>query len=153
QPFTGSFSEIRLTAAVGTSFGLTDATFELASGVLDCVKATETLLGVDDNPTVTVTRLNNADDPENESCELIPYTLRNANGEVQFLKPLDEQTTAQFLIDIVWTIRPANTDWQSVGPLLPETLIDYEQGGGEIELRWCPDVTRDGEGNTTGIHD
>ncbi|MCA1783900.1 MAG: hypothetical protein ABR616_00175 [Dermatophilaceae bacterium] len=148
----GVFAEVRLTAEVG-SFSLRGATFDLvySGGVLDCLDEPVVLEGDGTDPAVTLTRLNNADSAED--CELIPYTLSNDDQEVSFLKPLDEQISAQFILDIVWTVSPANTDWTSTDALLPETTIDYGQGGGEIPLRWCPDVTTGEGGEPTGIAD
>lgn len=142
-----TFSGLSLKAVSG-GFSLRGATFDLRSGydgVLDCGQATDTIPGTGLDPEVTVTRLDNAD--EGEPCELIPYTLRNSGQQVQFLKPLDEQTTAQFILDIVWTVSPANTGATGT-PLLPDTYIDYElpEDNGEIALRWCPDVTTGSDG-------
>ena len=153
----GVFAEVRLTATSG-SFSLTDATFDLvyAGGVLDCLDEPVVLEGDEGGPAVTLRRLNNADPAED--CELIPYTLSNDDDQVQFLKPLDEQISAQFILDVVWTVSPANTDWESPDPLLPETEIDYEADNDQgtlfadpVTLRWCPDLEVDGSKNPTGI--
>lgn len=150
-PFTipgKTFSGITLKAASG-GFSMRGAVLDVQNeydGTLDCNTSTFTREASGLDPQVTVTRLDNADDQED--CDLIPYTLRNSDQEVQFLKPLDEQTTAQFILDIVWTVSPANTG-ATGSPLLPDTYIDYELESdlGEIPLRWCPDVTSDSNDN------
>jgi len=61
---------------------------------------------------------------------------------VTFYKPLDAQMTAQFIVDMEWTV-PANAD--KTKPLLPETAINYEatSASPNIPLRWCPDLVTD----------
>jgi hypothetical protein len=82
-------------------------------------------------PQVTVRRLDNAS--SEEDCADIPYTLRNEPAAARFLKPLESQTTAQFVADFVWV--------RSVGATtaLPATTVNFETGGGEIPIGWCPD--------------
>lgn len=135
--FSGEFSGIRLTATEG-SFSLRGATLDVVSQAktIECLE-TATVAGGLNVPGVTVTRLDNADGSD---CVAVRYTLTNGEQIAQLLKPLDEELAAQFILDFVWTVSPANTG--DVGAaLLPETTIDYEQGGGEIPLRWCPDIT------------
>lgn len=111
----------------------------LADGTLPCVGQTETLTGSGTKPEVTVRRLGNADPAE--ECELIPYTLRNGDSSARFLKPLDRQTGAQFVFDMVWSV-PA----EGSSPL-PVTKVDFESGGTPdgVALQWCPDPVYDGD--------
>jgi hypothetical protein len=110
-------------------------------GTLDC-EASPVTEDEPGGPEVTVYRLNNAD--VDETCVLIPYSLGNALAEATFYKPLDTQVSAQFIIDLVWTIDPANTA-ELEEDLLPEVSIDYESGGGEVPVRWCSDLTTYGD--------
>lgn len=154
-----TFSGIRLKALSG-NLSLRGATFTLqsgADGVLGCESANNSasVAASGTGPGVDLTRLPNAD---GSTCVMVPYTLRaTVDGDgvrtVQFLKSLEEQTEAQFILDFVYTVSPANTGVLT-SPLLPptETTIDYEQGTpNEIPLRWCPDVTTDVDGSQTGI--
>lgn len=114
--------------------------FELtqeSDGILDCDQTTAAIPGTDTAPGVVVTRLQNADPAQ--PCVLVPYTLRNGPRSAQFLKPLDSQESAQFVITLTWTL-PA-TD-----PLpVPVTYVNYEQGGPDIALAWCPDPLFSGD--------
>lgn len=116
---------------------------EIATDTLGCKASTPTEPAVDDEPSVSVYRLDNAD---GSACKLIPYALANGPGSAQFLKPLDSQTSAQFI-------------WEMNGPLAPPTAttglatgleditIDYETnpsanpGDDLVTLGWCPDAT------------
>jgi hypothetical protein len=103
--------------------------------------------GAGNEPYIRVTRLGNADE---SPCALVPYTLDNALKSVTFYKPLDQQGSAQFIVDMTWKI-PANTD-NTDAPLVPETSIDYESDNNpaapvDIPLRWCPDLVVDPQGS------
>ena len=114
--------------------------FELvqeSDGILDCDETTAAITGDGTSPGVVVKRLQNADPAQ--ACELVPYTLRNGPQSAQFLKPLDSQESAQFVITLTWTL-PA-TD-----PLpVPVTYVNYEQGNPDIALAWCPDPLFSGD--------
>ncbi len=114
--------------------------FELAQasdGILDCDETTIAITGTDTAPGVVVTRLQNADPAQ--ACELVPYTLRNGASFAQFLKPLDSQESAQFVITLTWTL-------SATDPLpVPITYVNYEQGGPDIPLGWCPDPLFSGD--------
>jgi hypothetical protein len=110
--------------------------FELVQqvdGVLDCNETTIALQPDGDAPGVVVQRIDNAD--PSETCELVPYTLSNGTNFIQFLKPLDEQISAQFIVTVTWPLSAAD-------PLpIPATTLDYEApgGSGPFPLAWCPD--------------
>ncbi|HEX6887571.1 MAG TPA: hypothetical protein VF143_05635, partial [Candidatus Nanopelagicales bacterium] len=57
-------------------------------------------------PEVTFRRLPNASGPD---CAPVPYTLTNQPRGAQFLKPLDQQTTAQFVADFTWILPVGST--------------------------------------------
>ncbi|HET6966853.1 MAG TPA: hypothetical protein VFI44_01190 [Ornithinibacter sp.] len=112
---------------------------ELVTDTLGCNASTPIEPGVGDEPSVSVYRLGNAD---GSTCGLIPYALANGSGFAQFLKPLDSQTSAQFI-------------WEVTGPLAPtagttalkDITIDYETNPSanpeldRVRLDWCPDAT------------
>ena len=97
--------------------------------------------GSGSEPYIKVTRIGNAD--VDETCEPVAYSLANALKQATFYKPLDQQGSAQFIVEMEWTI-PANTT-STANPLLPETRINYESTltSADIPLRWCPDLVAD----------
>ncbi len=86
--------------------------------------------GGDGDPFAALARDENADGSE---CELVPYILRSSTeGEtevVEFIKDLDDQVSAQFVLDITWLPEDANN------PLGRLTQVDY--GDGPVDLNWC----------------
>ena len=118
----------------------------VADGILGCGGATDLREGSGDTPDVQVRRLENLGETDPNLCVEIPYTLRNSAKTGQFLKPLDQQVNAQFVVDFLWTI-PVEPDVVVNGvatPVpadLPLTSVDFEATGGrgEIPLGWCPD--------------
>jgi hypothetical protein len=118
----------------------------VADGILGCGGATDLREGSGDTPDVQVRRLENLGETDPNLCVEIPYTLRNSAKTGQFLKPLDQQVNAQFVVDFLWTI-PVEPDVVVDGvatPVpadLPLTSVDFEATGGrgEIPLGWCPD--------------
>lgn len=111
---------------------------EIAADTLDCGSSTPVEPAVGDAPSVTVYRLANAD--PDEPCQLVPYALESAPLSAQFLKPLDSQTSAQFIWDVTWKLAP------TAGGTLPALTIDYEYppeeaGADLVPLGWCPDAT------------
>jgi hypothetical protein len=101
---------------------------DLACGDIASIQGTGT------TPGVSVDRLDTNADPA-QTCVKVPYKLSNGTDSAQFLKPMDQQSTAQFVITLTWTV-PASR------PLpLPVTKADYETParGTEIALGWCPD--------------
>jgi hypothetical protein len=107
---------------------------EVTDAILDCGAKTTTLTGAGSTPGVYVTRLDNAD---GSTCRLIPYALNQGAGFAQFLKPLNSQTSAQFIWDLTWTI-----DQQAGKTAFPELKIDYESHTSPtlVQLGWCPQV-------------
>lgn len=90
-----------------------------------------------DAPAVRVYRLQNAG---TETCVAVPYVLAHGSGFAQFLKPLNTQTSAQFIWDLTW--KDAPTPGSSA---LPEVTIDYETGASaQVQLGWCPNATYTG---------
>jgi hypothetical protein len=106
---------------------------EIVEGTIACGGQTRTEAAVGDEPQVTVYRLGNVG---TTSCAPVPYTLSNAVKSAQFLKPLDSQTSAQFLWDLQWKF-PQNAGTTA----LPDLKIDYEvpAAGTTVTLGWCPD--------------
>lgn len=106
---------------------------EVIEGTITCGGQTRTEAASADEPQVTVSRLGNVG---TTSCAPVPYALSNASQAAQFLKPLDSQTSAQFVWDLVWRFpqQPGST-------ALPDLLIDYEvpAPGTTVDLGWCPD--------------
>lgn len=154
QPVSGEFSleggaDGVVLPAPPAGFPQAGNLFELVEpidGTLTCNAQTETEPGSSTAPEITVTRLDNAS--PTETCTLIPYTLRNSDSSARFLKPLTSQTTAQFVMTMVWTI-PATSSLP-----LPVTTVDFESPDPRtgIPVGWCPDAQF--SGNTlTGIAD
>ena len=112
---------------------------EAVDGILACSATTDTVPGDGTAPEVTVRRLDNANPAE--PCAVIPYTLANGDLSARFLKPMTEQTSAQFVLDLVWTV-PTGTSTQ-----LPVTTVDFESADPRsgIPLGWCPDPVFDGD--------
>jgi hypothetical protein len=127
--------------------------FELvtvADGELICGDETRTVAGSGDAPEITVRRLENSDldgdGAPDEECVLIPYTLTNGGSFAQFLKPLDTQSSAQFVATIDWNVAASE-------PLpLPVTEVDFEAGEGPVAIGWCPDPKYT-DGEFVGITD
>ncbi|PKW25456.1 hypothetical protein [Phycicoccus duodecadis] len=154
------FDELTLTA-VGGSFSLEGggdgqvepqsplstpnaSIVQVADGVLDCGASTRTIAASADAPQVSVYRLGNADA---SACVPVPYSLGTAPAYAQFLKPLDSQTTAQFLWDLTWRFpETAGTT------ALPDLKVDYEYPapGDTVTLGWCPDPSFDTAGRFAG---
>lgn len=123
--------------------------FELVTvsdGELGCQSATQTVSGSGAKPQVTVRRLDNANPAE--TCTLVPYTLANLDASARFLKPLDSQVTAQFVMDMVWTA-------PITAMPLPVTRVDFESPDPrtDIPLGWCPDPVYQSGGTLVGIAD
>ena len=127
-----------------------------ADGELICGASTETEAGTATAPEITVTRLDNAN--PDEVCTLIPYTLENGASSARFLKPLDQELSAQFVLDMVWTLDAGDyrrtSDPTYVPPSIPQTTIDFETSDprSDIVLGWCPDPLYDGD-TLTGVAD
>ena len=117
---------------------------EIVEGTVDCGGQTRTEAASGDEPQVTVFRLGNAG---GTACAAVPYSLTNAPDAAQFLKPLDSQTSAQFVWDLVWRF-----DQQAGATALPELKIDYEYPlpGTTVALGWCPDPAYDAAGHFLG---
>lgn len=106
---------------------------QLSMGDLACGDTTS-ILANGSSPGVTVDRLATNADPS-QTCVKVPYSLTNGSGYSRFLKPQDQQSTAQFVITMTWTVPASN------GLPLPATFADYETPapGTQIKLGWCPD--------------
>ena len=117
---------------------------EVVDGTLACGATTTTIAADAGKPRVNVYRLGNAD---GGNCTPVPYTLATAPGFAQFIKPLNQQTSAQFIWDLVWpsAITPDTT-------VLKDLTIDYEipSPGSTVALGWCPDPTFDANGRFAG---
>lgn len=127
-------------------------------GVLTCNASSITLPGSGDAPEFTVDRLGNAD---GSTCVEVPYDINTGPAFAQFLKPLDEQPTAQFVWNATWDLDPppAGSTPQTAGSTaLPELYLDYEVESSpgvpvpETRLGYCPDWTGalDGDGDYVG---
>jgi len=112
----------------------TASIIELVDGTLDCRQATRTILADGDAPKVFVSRLDNAD---GSPCSVVPYSLSTQPGLARFLKPLDTQTTAQFIWDITWALPQREASMQPT-TALQDLKIDYETGEPYVTLAWCP---------------
>lgn len=106
---------------------------EIIEGTITCGGQTRTEAASADEPQVTVYRLGNVG---TASCAPVPYTLSNASQAAQFLKPLDGQTSAQFVWDMAWQFPQ-----EAGSTTLPGLKIDYEYPapGTTVALGWCPD--------------
>jgi hypothetical protein len=117
---------------------------EIVEGTIDCGGQTRTEQASGDEPQVTVHRLGNVG---STTCVAVPYSLSNASRAAQFLKPLDSQTSAQFVWDLQWQFPQ-----QAGSTALPELKIDFEvpAPGTTVTLGWCPDPAYDSAGQFLG---
>ena len=117
---------------------------EIVDGVIDCGGQTRTEPASGDEPQVTVHRLGNVGAT---TCAAVPYALSNASRTAQFLKPLDSQTNAQFVWDLLWQFPQ-----QTGSTALPELKIDFEipTPGTTVTLGWCPDPAYGSAGEFLG---
>jgi hypothetical protein len=130
--------------------------FELTTvdGLIGCTAGTNgnnttvTVTATTGKPGVQVARLPNASDPSGGDCVPVPYTLKSLDSSARFLKPMDQQNTAQFVMTMEWTTD--NTSATSPESL-PPTYANYETGGKDVQLGWCPDPIYDSSGNLAGI--
>ncbi len=143
----GRFDEVQLTAKQGV-FSLGDSsTFDLVSEVdkaLDCTA--NSTFGKDN---ATVQYLGNADGTE---CTGFGVVLTAGDDEVQFLKPLDVDPSAQFIFDVQWT-----TDVAGPAAQVPGVTIDFEAYGPGSpvqvdDLAFCPEFLYSGD-ELVGIQD
>jgi hypothetical protein len=135
-------------ASIPAAFPARASFFEVADGILPCGDSTVSLPANLNQPAVTVRRLENADPLS--VCQPIPYTLTQGPQSVTFLKPLAQQTTAQFVLDLTWTqpINPLGTASNTA------TRMNYQSftGSPDIPLNWCPNPQFTGA-TLTGIVD
>ena len=115
-------------------------------GTLACGSATVLRPAGTTEPQVQVRRLDNASSAD--ACALIPYTLRNAPSSARFLKPADQQSTAQFVADFVWTV-----PWTPGTTALAPTTVDFETpvAGTVLPIGWCPDPVYSGTVTIGGV--
>ncbi len=82
-------------------------------------------------------------------CEDFGATLTVGDDELTFLKPLDVDPTAQFVIDVEWKLPGSATP----STTLPSAYVDFEVGtANETEMQFCPDSVKQEDG-TWGITD
>lgn len=124
---------ITLTSA-GASLQFGNA--EGAVGELACSGEGSTAsAGGEGEPAAGLVRDENAD---GTGCVLVPYiletgTTEGGTGFVDFIKNLETQASAQFLLTIDWLPEPA------VYPIPTATEVDY--GSGPVNLNWCEPST------------
>lgn len=84
-----------------------------------------------------------------EDCVDFGAQLNVGENSVQFLKPLDVDTTAQFEVDVQWTTPGVATG----AAILPTVVIDYETGAvNATTLKFCPAfVTKEVDAEYSGI--
>jgi hypothetical protein len=120
------------------AFPARGSVLELADGILPCGGDTATLPLDGNAPQVAIHRLDNIVSPT--TCTPIPYSLTHADQNVTFLKPLAQQTTAQFVVNVVWStpipIGPAN-------PLVTKVNFQSLPAYSDISLGWCPNPVFD----------
>ncbi len=120
---------------------------EIAADTLDCGATSKAAVANGDAPQVTVFRLPNADGTE--PCRVVPYAIGNGPQFAQFVKPLNSQTSAQFIWDIRGPVTPTagTTD-------LPITINydtpDAQGNSPDVELGWCPNPTYGADGRFAG---
>ncbi len=146
----GRFDTLQLTALKG-AFALEGGSDSGASpSTVDLVADVDAVLDCVTDPTISdgstsIEYLGNAD---GSTCNGFGATLTGGDEEVQFLKPLAVDPTAQFLVDIDWkqdgTGTPAAT--------LPDATIDFEIGTENVTtMEFCPDYLYNTEGELVGI--
>ncbi len=121
---------------------------EIATDTLDCGATSKVAVADGDAPQVSVFRLPNADGTE--PCRVVPYAIGNGPQFAQFVKPVDSQTSAQFIWNLTWKAAPT-----AGSAALPALKIDYEYPDGDVSpeittLGWCPDATYDANGQFRG---
>jgi hypothetical protein len=121
---------------------------EIAADTIGCGDTSKPATGDGSAPQVTVYRLGNAD--TTEPCRAVPYSISNGPQFAQFLKPLDVQTSAQFIWNLTWKL-PVSAGTTA----LPDLKIDYEYPAGDptpeiTALGWCPDATYGTDGQFLG---
>ncbi len=138
----------RRRAAPGTVPTPNASIIELATDTLGCGETSKAAVADGDAPQVTVLRLPNADGAE--PCRVVPYAIGNGPRYAQFVKPVNSQTSAQFLWNLTWKAAPT-----AGSAALPALKIDYEYPSGDTTpevttLGWCPDATYDANGQFIG---
>jgi len=121
---------------------------EIAADTLGCGETSKAAVANGDAPQVTVFRLPNADGTE--PCRVVPYAIGNGPQFAQFVKPVNSQTSAQFIWNLTWKAAPT-----AGSAALPALKIDYEYPDGDVSpeittLGWCPDATYDANGQFLG---
>ncbi len=120
---------------------------EIVDGTLACGDSTRQISASSDgSPQVQVHRL--ATNADGTACQVVPYSLSTDPGLAQFLKPLDTQTTAQFIWDLTWTL--AENSGQPT-TALQDLKIDYEVGDPLRTLQWCPVSLYAADGTFKGV--
>jgi hypothetical protein len=121
---------------------------EIAADTLNCGDTTKEVAADGDAPQVTVFRLPNADG--SEPCSAVPYGIGNGPSFAQFVKPVDMQTSAQYIWNLGWRATPV-----AGSTALPLLKIDYEYPDADptpevTQLGWCPDATYGASGQFLG---
>jgi hypothetical protein len=143
KPLTGSFSleggsDGLVQPLPPVNFPQRGSIFELADGILSCGNATISLPLDATKPAVAITRLDNANPAS--PCAPIPYTLTHDNSSTTFTKPLNQQTSAQFIVNTTWASPISATTSATILPppaTQPVTTVTFP-GLGPIPLGWCP---------------
>ena len=117
---------------------------EIVEDTIDCGGQTRTEQASGDEPQVTVHRLDNVG---GTTCAAVPYSLSNAPRSGQFLKPLDSQTTAQFVWDI--SGRSPSRPGRRRCPSSTSTSRPRPPGR-TVPLGWCPNPTYGSAGQFPG---
>jgi hypothetical protein len=104
----------------------------------DLVSVVDAMMDCGDNATLTkdgvsVTRLANADPSDN--CTEFGATLSFKEQEIHFLKPFDIDPSAQFIVDVDWSIPPTP---DSPAFSVPTPKINFEDGSGFKDMGYCP---------------
>lgn len=123
----------------GADAGTSPTTFDLVSDVnkvFTCAPGTTLVDG-----TTTVEYIGSV---QAGQCVAFGAKLTVKDTEVQFLKPLDVDPTAQFVVDVDWKLPGA----ASPSTTLPPAFVDFEVGTpNETELLFCPDYVYKSDGS------
>jgi hypothetical protein len=154
------FDTLRLKAVAGGfslkggSDGPTDSnakptTFDLVSEVDQLITCDAEGNPVDPtiaDPNASVTYLGDT----TGGCTGFGVTLESDPTSLRFLKP-STTVNAQFVVTAIW--QPERPSPLTPAITLPAPKVDFELGGGEKDMQFCPDYLFDSEGVLVGITD
>ncbi len=116
--------------------------FELSGELIACGETSDSVGGTNGDALAVFTRLDtNAD---GSPCKPVAFSLTSEGNNLHFVKPLNIQIAAQYIFTVTWT---------KTGGLVQQTTpttIDWESGGGDLEIPPCVDPVVTG-GVLTGI--